>query len=187
MTKTKADPNHLYDSLKRVLQGAADQASDGKGKERHADDEPFQYQKICVINRWLEGSPVAGALFQAVKKTVESSRLSDSAAIHELQGAINYLAAAIILLEERPEVEERMEPFGGKFLFNPTEADEKEPEEFAQIKLIYRPDNRLADSTPAGDRVCVSCEHVDIRVDDTPCNKCIQWDFKPHFRLVESA
>ena len=94
-----------YLSLKRVLADAMLQAKSGKGKERHADNEPFQYQKICVINRWLEGSPVAGALFQAVKKTVESSRLSDSAAIHELRGAINYLAAAIILLEERDEEE----------------------------------------------------------------------------------
>jgi hypothetical protein len=160
MTIIKVDPNHLYDSLSRVLQGAYKQASEGKGKERHADMEPFQYQKICVINRWLEGSPVAGALFQAVKKTVESSRLSDSAAIHELEGAINYLAAAILLLEERPE-----------------EKAEKEPKEFSQIKL--------ADSTPAGGRLCARCDFVGYNVCETPCNKCVQWDFKPHFRKAE--
>jgi len=95
-----------YASLARTFRGAYDQASKGKGKERHADDEPFQYQKICVINRWIGDSPVAGALFQAVKKTVESSRMTADRAIHELQGAINYLAAAIILLEEHIPDEE---------------------------------------------------------------------------------
>jgi hypothetical protein len=169
MTIIKVDPNHLYDSLSRVFQGAYKQASEGKGKERHADMEPFQYQKICVINRWLEGSPVAGALFQAVKKTVESSRLSDSAAIHELEGAINYLAAAILLLEERPE-----------------EKAEKEPEEFSQIKLFDH-DDRLADPTPSGFRFCVACEHVKNRVDEMPCKKCIDWDFKPHFRAEPTS
>jgi hypothetical protein len=171
MTKTKVDPSYLYDSLRRVLQGAADQASDGKGKERHADDEPFEQQKICVINRWLEGSPVAGALFQVVKKTVESSRLSDSAAIHELQGAVNYLAAAIILLEERPE-----------------EKAEKEPEEFAQVLTsIFQPDKEKADPTESALRLCFGCEHVRNDVNEIPCSRCHQWDFKPHFRRVESV
>jgi hypothetical protein len=104
-----------------------------------------------------------------VKKTVESSRLPVSAAIDELRGAINYLAAAIVLLEEIPE-----------------EKAEKEPEEFSQIKLFDH-DNRLADPTPAGGRLCVCCEHIDTRVGEMPCKKCIEWDFKPHFRLVESV
>lgn len=95
-----------YHSLRRVLREASEQASLGKGKERHASSENFEEQKICVINRWIKGSPVAGCLFQAIKKSVESSRLSPSRAIHELRGAINYLAAAIILLEE----EERNNP-----------------------------------------------------------------------------
>lgn len=92
--------DHNYDELRRVLKGAYDQAATGKGKERHATDEAFEDQKICVISRWISGSPVAGVLFQAIKKAIESSRLPKDRAIRELQGAINYLAAAIILLEE---------------------------------------------------------------------------------------
>jgi len=90
----------MYTNLTRVLEDAARQASDGKGKERHAVSEPFEQQKICVITRWLTDSPVAGPLFQAVKKSLESSRMKPYQAIHELYGAINYLAAAIIVLEE---------------------------------------------------------------------------------------
>jgi uncharacterized paraquat-inducible protein A len=103
-----------------------------------------------------------------VKKTVESSRLPASAAIDELRGAINYLAAAIVLLEEMPE-----------------EKAEKEPEEFTQIKLIYRPDDRPADPAPSGLRLCVTCEYIETDVKEMPCKKCIQWDFKPHFRAAD--
>lgn len=102
MTKTISfDEDYLYMSLERVLRGAYKQASKGKGKERHATNEAFESQKICVISRWIQDSPVAGVLFQAIKKSVESSRLPSDRAIRELQGAINYLAAAIILLEEQ--------------------------------------------------------------------------------------
>jgi hypothetical protein len=154
-----------YASLARTLRGAYDQASKGKGKERHADDEPFQHQKICVINRWLAGSPVAGALFQAVKKTVESARLSDSAAIHELRGAINYLAAAIILLEERM----------------PEEKAEKEPEyqtEDIEEKVLDTFAERRAETT----RYCSECKFWLISTDDMPCKKCWHHPFRPHWR-----
>lgn len=90
----------LYAKLEAELQSALEQASKGKGKERHADGEPFEQQKICVIGRWVSGSPAAGPLQQAVKKAVESARLGPEAAIRELDGAINYLCAAKILLRE---------------------------------------------------------------------------------------
>lgn len=93
--------NKSYESLERELSEAFKQASEGKGKERHADGESFDRQKICVIARWVSGSPAAGVLFQAVKKAVESSRLSPEAALRELDGAIVYLAAAKVLLREK--------------------------------------------------------------------------------------
>lgn len=89
-----------YKKLAEALRGAKDQAEFGKGLERHADGEPFENQKICTVGRWLRTSPVAGPLQQAVKKLVESSRFSPSRAIHEIEGAINYAGAAIILLKE---------------------------------------------------------------------------------------
>ena len=89
-----------YKKLARVLHDAYSQASDGKGRERHASKEPFEEQQICQINRWLRGNPVAGLLFQVVKKALETSKLLPHKSIHELYGVINYAAAAIILLEE---------------------------------------------------------------------------------------
>lgn len=91
-----------YGKLRSVLKEAVLQASEGKGKERHAvDGEAFENQQICEITRRLSMSPVAGALSQVVKKVYESSRLPRDRAIAELRGAINYIAAAIIVLEEQ--------------------------------------------------------------------------------------
>lgn len=89
-----------YDSLRSVLDEAFAQASKGKGKERHAysDEEPFEKQPICEICTRL-GS-IDGALFQAVKKIYECKRLPSERAVNELLGAINYIAAAVILLEK---------------------------------------------------------------------------------------
>jgi len=88
-----------YESLKGVLDAALTQASQGKGKARHAvDGEAFEDQQICEITRRLSGHPAGGALFQAVKKIYESGRLDQAAAEAELLGAINYISAAIIVL-----------------------------------------------------------------------------------------
>jgi hypothetical protein len=95
-----------YFHLKRVLHQAEKQATEGKGHERHDCGRPFEDQQICQINRWLRGSRVGGPLFQAVKKILETVRLDPQRAILELYGAINYCAAAIILLEEEPEEKE---------------------------------------------------------------------------------
>lgn len=88
--------NHA--SLRSVLDAAIAQAAQGKGLRRHASGEPFEQQKICQLNRFI-GSP-DGAIFQACKKAIESSRLPPVQAEAELLGAINYLAAAIILVRE---------------------------------------------------------------------------------------
>ena len=91
--------NPKYDSLYKVLLSAYNQASNGKGKERHQlnDDEPFENQKICEIARRLS---VDYNLGQAVKKIYESKRLTDERDIAELYGAINYIAAAIIVKQD---------------------------------------------------------------------------------------
>jgi len=89
-----------YDKLRSVFAGAINQASEGKGAIRHGSGEPFEKQQICEISRRLAGHKCAGPLFQAVKKIYESGRLDKKAAIAELHGALNYIAAAIILLEE---------------------------------------------------------------------------------------
>lgn len=95
-----------YKALRSVLECAFEQASNGKGKERHADNvEYFQNQQICEIGRRLEGNLAAGPLFQAVKKIYESGRLDKNGAIAELLGAINYIAAAIILHYDKLEID----------------------------------------------------------------------------------
>ena len=173
-----------YGSLKRVLADAMLQAKSGKGKERHADGESFENQKICVINRWLDGSPIAGALFQAVKTTVESSRMTPDAAIRELYGAINYLSAGIILLEEKLAELDQMTT----------------PEVNAEVRLITLNEEYLEYKgflpcgSPFKDKVpdeiavfeyptCEDCYHMRLAPSEMPCKKCIDKPFRPHFTL----
>ena len=89
-------PDYIY--LAAVLQAAYDQASSGKGKERHASDGlHFEHQPMSAINQML-GS-IDGFLYQAAKKAQESRRLPNGRAQAELLGAINYLAGAVIALD----------------------------------------------------------------------------------------
>jgi len=88
------DPN--YRRLAEVLQGAYEQAANGKGKERHATGESFEQQVCCSA---LKHTGIGGAAFQVSKKALESCRLPYPANVRELQGAINYAAAAIIEIE----------------------------------------------------------------------------------------
>ena len=94
------DGKDPYYVLQYELQSAFRQASEGKGKERHATGESFEQQKIVTIGRWVAGSPAAGCLQQVIKKTAEAARLDHEAAIRELDGAIVYACAAKILLRE---------------------------------------------------------------------------------------
>ena len=101
-----------YDALIHVFLDAVDQAATGKGRERHATNEPFQKQLICAGARlYGTGAP----LFQAHKKIQEASRLSEfppdqngrtgpERAVHELLGAMVYAAAAVIVLREQEAV-----------------------------------------------------------------------------------
>ena len=89
-----------YASLRRVLDLALEQASRGKGAERHAMDLPFDCQPMLEIGRMVG---VGFCLGQAMKKAQESSRMQPDAAKRELLGAINYLAGAYLLLEEKDQ------------------------------------------------------------------------------------
>jgi hypothetical protein len=86
-----------YAPLRRALDLALEQAAEGKGKERHANDKPFDQQPMMEIGRMVGHGFCLG---QAIKKAQESSRMEPDAAKRELLGAINYLAGAYLLLEE---------------------------------------------------------------------------------------
>ena len=96
------DSDDGYDCLRAVLDQAVEQASSGKGRERHASGEPFDEQTIMQTTR---AHGLGFATGQAEKKLREAHRLVDKEdgirrAVHELLGAINYTAAAIIRLQE---------------------------------------------------------------------------------------
>ena len=94
-----------YAILRDVFANAVEQASGGKGKERHANGSPFVDQPILAITRLLTGHPCGALAFQAIKKTIEAGRLVElkgtDAAVAELRGAMNYIAAMVIYLEEQ--------------------------------------------------------------------------------------
>jgi hypothetical protein len=172
-----------YASLKRVLADAMLQAKAGKGKERHADDEAFENQKICVINRWIKDSPVAGTLFQAVKKTVESSRMTPDAAIRELYGAINYLSAGIILLEE---ILAENPPVNIEALNAEVRRIEQKMITYVTKEGLFLPGGEPVTDHPDEFAVfdaplCEECFYMTVLPSDMPCKKCIDKPFKPHF------
>jgi len=91
-----------YELLAAILDEALAQAQDGKGRERHAGPgEAFHDQQIVQLGEWMGGS-TAFAIGQACKKALESTRLSDDRAVGELLGAIDYIAAAVIVIRRRP-------------------------------------------------------------------------------------
>lgn len=93
------DSARQYKELVMVLKRAYNQAAIGKGKERHANDRRFIDQPILTIARLLGSNH--GQLQQAMKKIQESTRLKPDMAVAELLGAINYLAAAVIIIDEQ--------------------------------------------------------------------------------------
>lgn len=90
-----------YSPLASVLDRALAQASSGKGKERHANGKDFLDQPIMEIGRMVGVGYQTG---QAMKKAQEATgmlqRNEPDRAVAELLGAINYLAAAVLLIEE---------------------------------------------------------------------------------------
>ena len=81
-----------YKELESILREAYNQATEGKGKERHARGMPFDQQPISLIPIMVGPGFLSG---QAIKKIVEAQYLPVDKAVHELQGAINYLAKLI--------------------------------------------------------------------------------------------
>ena len=91
-----------YQMLDDVLARAYNQASSGKGAERHADNKPFHEQPM---QRLCELYGVGFALGQAAKKAQEATRLPRDRAVAELLGAIVYLAGAVICIERQQATE----------------------------------------------------------------------------------
>lgn len=85
-----------YEDLHQILLAAFDQAARGKGRERHANDKPFDKQPIMEIARMIG---IGGHAYQMMKKTQEAvgmfNRGQREAAIAEFRGVIIYAAAAI--------------------------------------------------------------------------------------------
>lgn len=88
-----------YEQLADVLLAAFNQAARGKGKERHAKDQPFHEQ---VMQVGAQHFGTGALLFQAFKKSEESQRLPHGRAEAELLGAIVYLAGAVIAERRKP-------------------------------------------------------------------------------------
>lgn len=85
-----------YESLAHVLARAFDQASNGKGQERHANALPFHKQPMQVIAGQVGPAFLTG---QAIKKIQGSQVLPARRDVAELLGAINYIAGVVIYLE----------------------------------------------------------------------------------------
>jgi hypothetical protein len=89
-----------YESLADVLRRAYEQAAVGKGKERHANDLPFDRQPMQQI---ADRRGIGFLLGQADKKSEEAQGMLDrgqvDAAIRELLGSIVYIAGAVIWIE----------------------------------------------------------------------------------------
>lgn len=110
------DPSKAYIPLRMALEAAYNQATEGKGKERHANAKPFDKQPIMEIGRMVG---IGYHLGQAMKKAQESKgmldRKNNEAAQAELLGAINYLAAAWVMIQEEnnntPSNKENVSPY----------------------------------------------------------------------------
>jgi hypothetical protein len=90
-----------YASLNKVLKMAHDRASLGKGKERHANDLPFDKQPIMDINRLTHGGFSYGQIY---KKLLEIPNLSlGSERINEMLDIIVYASAYILYYKEFTE------------------------------------------------------------------------------------
>lgn len=87
-----------YERLADVLQAALDQAQHGKGKERHANDQPFHEQRMQTLSDALNSAK--GMAFQACKKVAEGvDHPTYEQQERELLGAIVYIGGMIVWLQ----------------------------------------------------------------------------------------
>jgi hypothetical protein len=91
-----------YELLANILTDAFEQASTGKGKERHGRGLPWHEQAIFTLGR--QYGP-GGTGFQAAKKIGEAMGMIErgeyEAAEREILGTIVYAAATIALVREK--------------------------------------------------------------------------------------
>lgn len=111
LKKEPVDLVEGYETLLNVYQQALHHAQTTKGAERHAKEgEPFNKQKICEITRRVGyGFPLG----QAIKKLIESERPGASFQ-SECLGALNYIAAAIIVKGEEDDKSRECGDGGGQ-------------------------------------------------------------------------
>lgn len=90
-----------YHDLQSILADAYAQSAHGKGKERHANEKPFDRQPIMEIGRMVGPGYAIG---QLIKKAQEAMTMQGrdqyDAAERELLGTIVYAAAAVKLIRE---------------------------------------------------------------------------------------
>lgn len=129
-----------YEKLADVLRRAYDQASAGKGKERHANDLPFHKQPMQQI---CDQVGVGFAMGQAIKKAQESLSLPHERAIAEVLGAINYLAGVVIWMERQP-------PMQALTIANPIDEAKLKLANEQSERLGFR-NNRVPDTRVPGD------------------------------------
>ena len=102
-----------YTTLADILTRAYNQAAKGKGADRHANELPFDKQPMQTI---AAKHGVGFLLGQADKKIAEAHgmlrRDEQDKAVHELLGAINYVAGAILFTEaqQAPAVTQTPQP-----------------------------------------------------------------------------
>ncbi|QBQ72057.1 hypothetical protein Milano_035 [Agrobacterium phage Milano] len=91
-----------YELLANILTDAFEQASTGKGKERHGRGLPWHEQAILTLGR--QYGP-GGTGFQAAKKIGEAMGMIErgeyEAAEREILGTIVYAAATLALVREK--------------------------------------------------------------------------------------
>ena len=98
------ETDYRYDELRSIFAAAVFQAEEGKGKDRHANGEPWGDQLHSFLSRFDH------ATGQAIKKLVEAHdffyKNGDlGGAINEILGAMNYSASRIKRLRDILHVE----------------------------------------------------------------------------------
>lgn len=101
MIDALTDHQHPYHCLADVLASALFQSAVGKGQDRHANDLPFDKQRMQSI---ADGQGhIGGMIYQVCKKAEEAEGMrSRPQQVHELLGAIVYAAGAIVWLDRHP-------------------------------------------------------------------------------------
>ena len=87
-----------------MLMEAFRQASEGKGRERHANGRSFDRQPILEITRMVgAGFPLGQVMKKAQEAQGMAKRGEFSRARGECLGIINYAAAVVLWLSEQDE------------------------------------------------------------------------------------